>query len=134
MLPSAAQHFQNKLALEIDPSDLYDALGREANIIVVDARPPFKFEHERIPGAINLPHKTINAESTAALDRSTIYIVYCDGVGCNASTKGCLNLANLGFEVKEMIGGIEYWKVDGFPTEGTAKGTSFKNANVHCGC
>jgi len=127
----AVQHFQDKLVFEIDPSDLYDALKENASIVVVDARQPFKYEAEHIPGSINFPHRTMNAESTKTLDKTALYVVYCDGVGCNASTKGCLNLARLGFEVKEMIGGLEYWKVDGFPTDGVARADV---KAVHCGC
>jgi rhodanese-related sulfurtransferase len=45
-------------------------------------------------------------------------VCYCDGIGCNASTKGALNMTKLGFKVKELIGGIEWWKFDGYATEG----------------
>lgn len=125
------RHFEQKLAFEIDPSDLYDELQQHANIMVIDARRPEAFERERIPGSINIPHRTMDRQSTAHLDPSLTYVVYCDGVGCNASTKGSFNLAKLGFKVKELMGGLEYWKVDGFPTEG------FLHAPVkatHCAC
>jgi rhodanese-related sulfurtransferase len=59
----------------------------------------------------------MNQESTRRLDRNAMYVTYCDGIGCNASTKGALNLAELGFQVKELIGGIEWWKRDGYPVE-----------------
>ena len=54
-------------------------------------------------------------ETTARLDRSKVYIVYCDGIGCNASTKGAYKLAGLGFRVKELLGGIDWWRRDGHP-------------------
>lgn len=124
-------HFQNKLSFEMDPSDLFDALEAGEDIVVIDARKPDAFERERIPGAINLPHRTMNAESTAGLSRSTLYVTYCDGIGCNASTKGALNMARLGFSVKELIGGIQWWKLDGFATEGTLKSEGLE---VRCSC
>jgi hypothetical protein len=34
--------------------------------------------------------------------------------GCNGSTKAALRLAALGFQVKEMIGGVEWWERDGY--------------------
>ena len=46
-----------------------------------------------------------------------LYVVYCDGVGCNASTSAALKMAKLGFTVKELIGGLDWWKKSGFPTE-----------------
>ena len=47
------------------------------------------------PGAVSFPHREMSAETTAELDRSKAYVVYCDGIGCNASTKGAYKLAGL---------------------------------------
>lgn len=58
-------------------------------------------------------------DSTKHLDTAVLYVTYCDGIGCNASTRGALNMAKLGFKVKELMGGIEWWKFDGYATEGT---------------
>ena len=71
---------------------------------------------EHIPGAINLPHRAMRAESVAAIDRTALVVTYCDGIGCNASTKGALAMTRLGFRVKELIGGLDWWKRDGHPT------------------
>ena len=49
------QFYENKLAYEMDPSDLFDALEKEENIVVVDARQSFGYKKEHIPTAINLP-------------------------------------------------------------------------------
>ena len=38
------------------------------------------------------------------------------------ATKAAARLSALGFRVKEMLGGIEYWRKEGFEVEGT-KGT-----------
>lgn len=124
------EFYENKLAYEIDPSDLYDALSNNENIVAVDARQPHGFEKEHIPTAINLPHREMTAESTKHLDKTKTYVCYCDGIGCNASTKGALKMAKLGFKVKELIGGIEWWKFDGYATEGTnpSKGSVFECA------
>ena len=59
----------------------------------------------------------MNEESTTALDKDLVYVTYCDGVGCNASTKAALKLAGLGFRVKELMGGLDWWKRDGHPVE-----------------
>ena len=50
-------------------------------------------------------------------DRGGLVVTYCDGIGCNASTKGALKMAELGFRTKELIGGLDWWKRDGHPTE-----------------
>ena len=112
------KHYENKLAFEMDPSDLFDALNNGEKVVALDARKAFGFEAEHIPNAINIPHREMSPETTAHLDREVLYVTYCDGIGCNASTKGALNMTKLGFKVKELIGGIEWWKFDGYPTEG----------------
>ena len=123
--------YKSKLNFEIDPADLNAALDQHEEIIVVDTRKSLAYQKEHIPGAINLPHAQMNEESTSNWDRSKLYITYCDGIGCNASTRGALNLAQLGFKVKELIGGIEWWKLDGYPVNGIIESTGKK---IGCNC
>ena len=126
------KHYENKLAFEMDPSDLFDALNNGEKVIVIDARKAFGFEAEHIPTAINIPHREMTAETTKHLDKDVLYVAYCDGIGCNASTRGALNMAKLGFKVKELMGGIEWWKFDGYATEGT-KGVE-AGLKIECAC
>lgn len=123
--------YQQKLAFEIDAWDLYEAVNRGDKITIIDARSLESFRVEHIPNAINLPHREMNEESTGGLDRSVLYVTYCDGIGCNASTKGALNLSKLGFKVKELIGGLEWWKRDGYQTDGNMANSG---KPILCGC
>jgi len=123
--------YQQKLQFEYDSWDLNDALRRNEKVIAIDARSAEAYEKEHIPGAINIPHRTMTVENTAHLDKSILYVIYCDGIGCNASTKGALNMVELGFQVKELIGGIDWWKRDGYQTEGTHAN---KGSVIVCGC
>jgi rhodanese-related sulfurtransferase len=116
LLPKALSHYRDKLDFETDAWDLNEMLREARNVVVVDARSEAAYAKEHIPGAINLPHRHMNVDSTGRLDRSALYVTYCDGIGCNASTKGALKLTELGFHVKELIGGIDWWKRDGYPT------------------
>ena len=113
------KHYEDKLAFEMDPADLFEALQNGEKVVAVDTRKSEGYNREHIPGAISFPHRAMNEESTKNLDKDILYITYCDGIGCNASTRGALKLASLGFKVKELIGGIEWWKFDGYATEGT---------------
>jgi rhodanese-related sulfurtransferase len=123
-------HYSNKLAYEIDSSDLKAALDAGEKITLIDARSSAVYRAEHIPSAINIPHRSMNEESTQHLDRSSLIVVYCDGIGCNASTKGALNMTRLGFRVRELIGGLDWWKRDGYQTSiDTAHATA-----VECGC
>jgi rhodanese-related sulfurtransferase len=92
-------------------------LDQGEKVIVIDARSPQSYQKEHIPGAISLPHRTMTKESTHHVDRNALVVVYCDGIGCNASTKGALNLSHLGFRVKELLGGLDWWKRDGYKTD-----------------
>ena len=125
------QYYEKKLAFEMDPADLFEALNNGKNIIPVDARASFGYEAEHIPGAISLPHREMTEASTRHLDKEALYVVYCSGIGCNGSTKGSLNMTKLGFNVRELIGGIEWWKIDGYATEGTR---AAEGLAVQCAC
>lgn len=127
------RHYADKLEYEIDSWDLKVALEQGEPVVVVDARSPEAFRAEHIPGAINLPHRTMSAETTAHLDHAALMVSYCDGIGCNASTKGALNLARLGFRVKELIGGLDWWKRDGHPTS-TLREKGEGEVSISCGC
>lgn len=130
-MDGALRHFENKLLFEIDSSDLHDMLDQKQNVVVIDARKPFAYETEHIPGAINIPHRTMNTETTKSLDKNTLYVTYCDGIGCNASTKGAMNMTKLGFKTKELIGGIQWWKFDGYETHGKKPA---KKQTIECAC
>jgi rhodanese-related sulfurtransferase len=130
-MKTAIEHYQDKLSYEMDPSDLFAALEAKENVVAIDARKDFAYQRERIPGAINLNHRDMNEQTTRGFDKSAVYVTYCDGIGCNASTKGALNMAKLGFNVRELIGGIEWWKFDGYQTEGTH---SFAGLQIQCAC
>jgi rhodanese-related sulfurtransferase len=114
---AAAEHYRNKLAFETDAWDLNEMLRAGEKVVVIDARSEAAYAQEHIPHAINFPHRKMNRESTNELNRNMLYVTYCDGIGCNASTKGALKLSELGFQVKELIGGIDWWKRDGYPTQ-----------------
>lgn len=123
--------YQQKLAYEIDSADLFQALENNQNLVVIDTRQPHGFERQHIPGAVNLPHAQMTEATTQHLDHNTLYVCYCDGIGCNGSTKGALKMTKLGFKVKELMGGIEWWKQDGYATEGTE---ATQGAGIQCAC
>ena len=88
-------HYQAKLSFELDSADLYTAIINQENIIIIDGRSPQAYQKEHIPGAVNLWHKDMSFHTTEHLDKNKIYICYCDGIGCNASTKAALKLLTL---------------------------------------
>ena len=124
-------HYRRKLAFETDSWDVHEMLSRNEPVVVVDGRSAEAYAREHIPGAVNLPHREIDAFIAERLDRSKVYICYCDGIGCNASTKTALKLLTLGFEVRELLGGLDWWKRDGYATEGACQ---HSGTEIVCGC
>lgn len=131
MNDSQILHYQSKLEYETDSWDVFAALESGDKLIVVDGRTKEAFEQEHIPGAVNIPHRDISSTTASELDKSNTYVCYCDGIGCNASTKTALKLSKLGFNVKELMGGLDWWKRDGYATEGLK---SSEGRVVQCGC
>ena len=124
-------HYENKLKYEIDSYDLWESITLGKDIVVVDARSEEAYAERHIPGAVNIPHRTMDPDTTASLAKDVLYVTYCDGIGCNASTKGALNMARLGFNVKELMGGLDWWMRDGYETQGLQ---ATEGKALVCGC
>ncbi|WP_161803937.1 GNAT family N-acetyltransferase [Gulbenkiania mobilis] len=122
--------YEAKLAYETDPADVQAALAAGKKWLLVDARSTDAYARETIPSALSIPHRTMNPETTACLPRDHLIVTFCDGIGCNGSTQGALALARLGFNVKEMLGGIDWWKRDGYATTASPGRVSA----LACGC
>jgi rhodanese-related sulfurtransferase len=120
-IKAPVQFFRDKLEFETDAWDLNEMLRAGQEVVIIDARSTDAYFAAHLPGAISLPHRTMNRESTAGLSQTALFVTYCDGIGCNASTKGALRMAELGFRVKELIGGIDWWKRDGYAVETSAE-------------
>lgn len=131
----ASAFFQAQLAYRTDPADLAaDLLSGEEGIVVIDTRSPAHYAEGHIPGAINFPHRTMSSATTAGLARDKVYVCYCDGIGCNGSTQGAYKLAALGFRVKELIGGLHWWRQDGFAVATGGEAGVLLEGGIACAC
>ncbi len=108
--------FAAKLRGETDPADVwYDMQHDIDDFILLDVRSEEDYAAKHAAGAISLPHSRITEKRMNEYHEDTLFVVYCWGPGCNGSTKAALKLSKLGYAVKEMIGGIEYWEREGNP-------------------
>ena len=116
---AAAAHFRASLAFHADVSDVAAALatGRDPGFVVLDSRSTESWDQGHVPGAVHLPTVLIPARAEDLLDKSVPVVTYCWGPGCNGATRAALALAELGYQVKEMLGGFEYWVREGFEFE-----------------
>ncbi|MEW2356068.1 rhodanese-like domain-containing protein [Spirillospora sp. NPDC029432] len=110
---SAVAYFSGRLAFETDVADV--AQGFDG--VVVDARNDESWRQGHVPGAVHLPTAEIAERAAEVVGRDAEVVVYCWGPGCNGATKAALEFARLGYAVKEMIGGFEYWAREGYPVE-----------------
>ena len=112
----AERHFAAKLEYETDCWDTNEALRSGADdIIVLDVRSAAAYEAGHVPGAHNVPRRTIDRERLDALSPDALVVVYCAGPHCNGADKAALRIARLGRRVKIMIGGWHGWQVEGLP-------------------
>ena len=117
----ARLHFEARRRLETDPSEVHeDIKAGVEGLVVVDVRGDGAYRKSHVPGAISLPYDELDAEKIAALPDGLL-VTYCWGPGCNASTVVAAELAAQGRQVKEMIGGWEYWLREEFPVEGSGR-------------
>lgn len=111
----ALAHFQRRLAFETDCADVHYAFENETpDFVLLDVRTPASFANGHLPGAINMPTRTISEQRLADYPADTLFVVYCAGPHCNGANKAALKLAQLGRPVKEMIGGVTGWLDEGF--------------------
>ncbi len=117
---AVAAHHATRLSLETDADDVGSAV-RDGTLdaTVLDARSARAHAAGHVPGAVSLPHATIDPGTVAALPDGPL-VVYCWGPGCNAASKAALALARHGRAAKEMLGGFEYYVREGWPVEGAA--------------
>jgi len=112
-----AAYFQARLAHETDPSDVYAAQKAGEPFVLVDVRGDEAWAQGRVSGAIHLPYRDISERAAELIPAGSRVVVYCWSPGCNAGVKGALEFAKLGYDVREMIGGYEYWAREGQPVE-----------------
>ncbi|WP_216587550.1 rhodanese-like domain-containing protein [Streptomyces brasiliscabiei] len=115
----ATAYFRASLLFHTDVSDVAAALAADGDpgFVVLDSRSTRSWEQGHVPGAVHLPTARITELAETLLDKSVPVVTYCWGPACNGGTRAALALAELGFRVKEMLGGFEYWAREGLAYE-----------------
>jgi len=85
--------------------------------VLLDVRTPTMYAAGHVPGALNMPTRTISEQRLLDYPADTLFVVYCAGPHCNGANKAAVKLAQLGRPVKEMIGGLTGWIDEGFGLE-----------------
>jgi rhodanese-related sulfurtransferase len=114
---AAIEHFAAKLRFETDPTDVAAAHDAGDRFVLVDSRGEVAWRQGRVPFALHLPTAEIEDRALDEIPLDTPVVVYCWGPGCNGAARAALRLSRLGYEVREMIGGFEWWAREGLPVE-----------------
>ncbi|MGP9019648.1 rhodanese-like domain-containing protein [Streptomyces sp. BR1] len=136
----AAAHFHRRFTFEADVADVHaDVESGAGGFVLVDSRSAEAWAQGHIPGAVHVPTDDVVA---GVLPAGSVVVTYCWGPGCNGATRAAYAFASLGYQVKEMLGGFEYWSREGFAVEdvdGVRRGapdplTAPVAAGAVCGC
>jgi rhodanese-related sulfurtransferase len=111
----AAAYFAARLRYETDATDVAAALAAGEELVLVDSRGHAAWHQGRAAGAVHLPTAEIADRAPAEIPIDARVVVYCWGPGCNGATNAALRFSSLGYDVREMIGGFEYWAREGHP-------------------
>ena len=112
-----SEFFAAKLAHETDASDVHAALKAGESLVVIDVRSAEAWAQGRVAGAVHMHYSEIATRAPQEIPDDADVVVYCWSPGCNAGAKGALEFAKLGYLVREMIGGFEYWVREGYSVE-----------------
>ncbi|GAD61640.1 rhodanese-like domain-containing protein [Aquipseudomonas alcaligenes] len=127
----ALMHFSQRLSFETDCSDVHHSQQEgQVDFVLLDVRGEAAYAAGHVPGALNLPHRLMSAERMAEFPRNTLFVVYCAGPHCNGVHRAAVRLANLGYAVKEMIGGVTGWLDEGL----SLVGGDAQPQSVSCAC
>ena len=111
------QYFSAKLAYEMTPWALKSVIEKTPeHVLILDVRPADMFAAEHIKGAKNIPLPELVAHF-ATLPKDKTIVTYCGDLTCGLAPKAALELAQKGFKVMELVGGIDVWSKKGFPVE-----------------
>ncbi len=125
---SAIEYFKAKIAYEMTSWTLKsmvvdkkttDCGFRSTDVWLLDVRSPTSYAEGHLPTAINIPLAQL-AEKLGTLPKDKTIVTYCSTLTCALAPKAALMLAEKGFKVMELSGGIATWNEYGFPIEKTA--------------
>ena len=122
---AAEKFFAHELAFAVSPIGLKHMIeDNKDKITIVDVRAKEDYEAGHVQGAVNVPYpdykgfsERLNLKEVPGLRKDGFNLVYCYDPYCNLGTLAAEKLAQLGYPVKEIIGGFEILKEKGLPIE-----------------
>jgi rhodanese-related sulfurtransferase len=111
------QVFARKSYPVISTDELKSILDKKDKFVLIDARTKPEYAESHIVNAVNIPDKKL--EDNLALlpkDKSSLLIIYCNGVKCGKSKRLAQKLEPLGFtNIRIYLEGIPVWEEKNLP-------------------
>lgn len=113
-----ADYLKWKLESEITPFDYHRVMRRkDSPYYLVDVRDgDDQIKDHKILGAVVIPPDVLK-DHLSELPMDKTIVVYCWSNYCHLGLRASLLLAQNGFKVKELLGGIRVWDLNKFPVE-----------------
>lgn len=88
--------------------------SRAGSVTILDVRPADEFALGHLPGAVNIPLRTLGAR-LSELKPSREIVAYCRGPYCVLSYEAVAALRARGFKVRRLEDGFPEWRAAGLP-------------------
>jgi ArsR family transcriptional regulator len=89
---------------------------RDDAVTVLDVRPPDEFALGHLPGAVNIPLRTLKRQ-LSAINPDRDIVAYCRGEYCVLSFEAVALLRARGFKVRRLEEGLPEWRAAGLPIQ-----------------
>lgn len=114
---TAADYFKAKLAYEMSPYGLKGFLDKKSSdYFIIDVRGADQYKEGHLPTATNIPLAELDGK-LATIPKTKTIVTYCGSLTCQLAPTAALRLAEKGFKVMELHGGIKEWTGYGFPVD-----------------
>lgn len=100
----------------VTKEELKAKIDRNEPVQILNVLPPAYWREGSIVHSKKIPLDELD-NRLGELDKSKEVIAYCANYQCQASRQAATRLSQKGFNVKAYEGGIEEWKLSGYPME-----------------
>ena len=107
-------YFNERDSLEAVSREELLQRSRAGTVTVLDVRPEDEFALGHLPGAVNIPLRSLETR-LSELDLSQEIIAYCRGPYCVLSYEAVAALRARGFKVRRLEDGLPEWRAAGLP-------------------
>ena len=108
------RYFNDRDSLEAVSRDELIARAKDGAVTILDVRPVDEFALGHLPGAVNVPLRTLETR-LSEFNPAREIVAYCRGPYCVLSYEAVATLRACGFKARRLVDGLPEWRAAGFP-------------------